>query len=140
DGLSCSQLVSLYEQRMTFPQLGDPTGSVLVTNPLFLCGKHFKALLVCGFVNGFIPTRDYFDLVETSPEQQVKIRNRCLHLLALILGCTYETLVLSYFEKIDLVSAERLNLSIKRIRAEKGHRVCAIAPSELLELIVLETQ
>ncbi|MDR3315483.1 MAG: hypothetical protein LBS98_03255 [Coriobacteriales bacterium] len=140
DGLSCSQLVSLYEQRMTFPQLDDPTGSVLVTSPSFLSGKHFKTLLVCGFVNGFIPPRGYFDLVETSPEQQTKIRNRCLHMIALILGCTSETLVLTYFEKIDLASAERLNLSIKRIRAEKGQRVCTILPSELLELIVLVVQ
>jgi hypothetical protein len=136
DGLSCSQLASLYEQHLFFPQLGDPTGSVLVVHPSFLNGKHFKTLLVCGFVNGFIPTRDYFDVVETSPEQQAKIRNKCLRMMSLILGSTYETLILSYFEKTDLLSAERLNLRIKRIRAEKGQRVCAIEPSELLGLIV----
>jgi hypothetical protein len=136
EGLSCSQLVAIYEQRLFFPQLDDPTGSVLVINPLFLNGKHFKTLLICGFVNGFIPAGEYFDRVETSPQQRTKLRNRSLRMISLMLGSALENLILTWFERIDLLSAERLNLSIKKIRAVDGERICAISPSELLDIIV----
>jgi hypothetical protein len=136
DGLSCSQLVALYEQRLFFPQLDDPTGSVLVINPPFLNGKQFKTLLACGLVNGFIPAGEYFDRVETSPQQRTRLRDKSLHMISLLLGSTLENLILTWFERIDLLSAERLNLSIKKIRAVDGERVCVISPSELLDLLV----
>ena len=136
-GLSVSQLVSLYERYLFFPQLNNPLDSVVVFNPTSLGGKHFRTLLVCGFVNGFFPTRDYFDRTVTTMEKQAKIRTNDLRIISQLLGCVKEKLILTRFEKCNLVNAESLKLSVKRIRIEGGERICLIPQSELIDYIML---
>ena len=136
DSLTTAQLVALYEQHLFFPQLNEDRDVVLIASPYNLHGKHFDNLLVSGFVNGFIPGRDYFDPVATPPAKRPVIRKADLHTISLILGVAVKNLALTWFEKIDLYGADRLSLRIKRIRFEKGERVCLISPSDYLDLIM----
>ena len=135
--LSVTELVRLFEQYQFAPQLADPTNSVLIASPAWLSGKHVTNLIISGFVNGFIPSRDYFDGTITTIEKQARIQDRDRRTISLLLGCAQKNLTVTYFERIDPVSAERLKLSIKRIRIEKGEKTCVISPSQLLDLITI---
>ncbi|MDR3136132.1 MAG: AAA family ATPase [Coriobacteriales bacterium] len=132
---SAVELARLLEERLLFPHFDVPCDQVRVLVPSQLCGLHFKAVIVCGAANGFLPCRDYFDGTIVSLDQRERMRARDLRLFYLIVGTPLQDLIFTWFRKIDLESAERLKLKIARIRLEKGQRVCLMTPSQLLELI-----
>lgn len=97
------------------------------------CGFSPDLLIVAGFVNGFIPSRDYFDATVTPPERQEKMRAIDERRVRALTGKTGRTLALSYFTSTDLESAGKLKLKINRIRLKDGIRTCTIEPSIFLE-------
>lgn len=100
-----------------------------------LCGLSPSLLIYSGFVNGFVPPRNYFDLASLPLEKQKKMHVEILQLLAATLGKSQGAAIFTYFIRADLENAERLGLEIERIRIEKGKRTCIIAPSIFLETI-----
>jgi hypothetical protein len=135
--MDAGTMAALVEQRLFFPRFSQDGGRVRLVEPKDLCSLPFKTLIICGFVNGFLPCRDYFDGTRMPLDKQVKAHASDVQLLYLMLSAAQSSLIFSYFEKIDLERAERLKLKIARIRFEKGARVCRITPSELLGFLSL---
>lgn len=97
------------------------------------CGFSPNLLIVSGFVNGFIPCRDYFDATVTPPDRQKKMRAVDERRVRTLTGKAGHTLALSYFTSADLESAGKLKLKINRIRLKDGIRTCVIEPSIFLD-------
>ena len=95
-------------------------------------------LIVAGFVNGFIPSRDYFDATVTPPERQEKMRAVDERRVRALTGKAGRAVALSYFTSTDLESAGKLKLKISRIRLKNGIRTCTIEPSLFLEQIAAQ--
>ncbi|MDR1184843.1 MAG: AAA family ATPase [Coriobacteriales bacterium] len=135
--MDAQTMVTHAEQRLFFPQFSQDEGCVRLIEPRDLCSLPFKTLIICGFVNGFLPCRDYFDGTRMPLDKQIKAHASDVQLLYLMLSAAQNSIVFSYFEKIDIERAERLKLKISRIRFENGLRVCLVTPSELLSLLGL---
>ncbi len=111
-------------------------GGVRMGTGVHLVGSSPKALLVCGFDNGFIPCRDYFDTTVVTLDKQEKMHQADTRLLYTVLGKATEQMQVSYFTSIDLVGAERLKLKVDRIRLKNGTRMARLTPSEFLPVIL----
>ncbi|MDR1184212.1 MAG: AAA family ATPase [Coriobacteriales bacterium] len=133
--MDAQAMVARAEQRLFFPQFSPDKERVRLLEPKDLCSLPFKVLFICGFVDGFLPCRDYFDETKMSLDQRIKTHASDTQLLYLMLSAAQKSIVFSYFKKTDIENAERLKLKIARIRFENGSRVCVIASSELLKLL-----
>ena len=111
-------------------------GGVRMGTGAHLVGSSPKALLVCGFDNGFIPCRDYFDTTVVTLDKQEKMHQADTRFLYTVLGKASEQMQVSYFTSIDLVGAERLKLKVDRIRLKNGTRMARLTPSEFLPVIL----
>lgn len=100
-----------------------------------LAGLSPDILVVAGFVNGFIPCRDYFDITTTPLDKQEKMHASDTRRVYTLAGKANQRLVLSYFTSVDLESAGKLKLRINRIRLRNGIRTCTIEPSMFLPLM-----
>jgi hypothetical protein len=137
EGMDAESMVAHAEKRLFVPQFSQGEDCVRLLRPQDLCSLPFKTLIICGFVDGFLPCRDYFDGTKMPLDKQIKTHAFDVQLLYLMLSAAQSSLMFSYFERIDIERAERLKLKISRIRFEKGARICLIAPSELLGLLGL---
>ena len=90
-------------------------------------------LVIAGFVNGFIPKGDWFDLTKTPIAKQPGLRAEDARLVTALMSAAQHSLVFSAFDSIDLETALRLRLKIDRIRMEKGRRMASISPSIFLQ-------
>ncbi len=122
-------------ERLTDSRLAGGEG-VRMGEGAHLVGSSPKALLVCGFDNGFIPCRDYFDTTVVTLEKQEKMHKEDTRFLYTMLGKATDQLQVSYFTNIDLVGAERLKLKVDRIRLKNGQRMARLTPSEFLPVIL----
>lgn len=116
---------------MVAPVLPDKEAVAVVPYDL-MTGLSPNLLVISGFVNGFIPCRDYFDLTVTPLDKQKRMHAQDVRRVYSLVGKAERTLAVTYFTAIDLESAEKLKLKINRIRLEHGRRICSIAPSEFL--------
>lgn len=85
---------------------------MLVGAPEHLVGRSPAVLVLAGFVNGFFPSRDYFDATVMTPDKQKLARATDIRRLYAAAGKPTERLVASWFTSIDLVGAEQLKLEI----------------------------
>lgn len=114
---------------------GDTAGRVLVGAPEHLVGRSPAVLVLAGFVNGFFPSRDYFDATVMTPDKQKLARATDIRRLYAAAGKPTERLVASWFTSIDLVGAEQLKLEIGRVRLRRGERIATTSPSIYLKEI-----
>lgn len=98
-----------------------------------LCGHSPRLLVLCGFIDGFIPCRAYFDGAEMPLDKQERERARLAKLLATMLSKSTDRLVFTYFEKTDLETAERMRIRVRRIRLENGVRTALTSRSVFAE-------
>lgn len=112
------------------------SGGVRMGSGAHVVGSSPKALLVCGFDNGFIPERDYFDTTVVTLDKQEKMHEADTRFLYTVLGKATEQLQVSYFTSIDLVGAEKLKLKVDRIRLKNGIRMARLTASEFLSVIL----
>ena len=118
------------------PVLSDDANRAICVLPYDgIAGLSPKVLIVSGFVNGFIPSRDYFDTTVTTLDRQKIIHAQDARRVYALVSAATQSLVLSHFSKVSLEHAEMLKLKIVRIRLEDGVRTCLIAPSDFLETI-----
>lgn len=113
--------------------------SVLVGSPSAAFAREARLVVFGGFVNGLIPSRDYFDptvLVGTARERAHRADVEAVILAA---AAASERLVLTGFTSCGLETAERLKLRIARIRLQDGVRTATIEPSDLLQTMGLTT-
>ena len=124
---TAAQLVARAEAELLAPTC--PAGTVRVVAPEFACGLTPRLLVFCGFLNGFVPCRAYFDGAEMPLDKQEKEHARLVRQLYTVLAKAQERLVCTHFEKTDLETAERMKLKIHRIRMEKGKRTALMEQS-----------
>ena len=103
--------------------------------PEHLVGRSPAVLVLAGFVNGFFPSRDYFDATVMTPDKQKLARATDIRRLYAAAGKPTERLVASWFTSIDLVGAEQLKLEIGRVRLRRGERIATTSPSIYLKEI-----
>lgn len=118
-------------ERLCAPVLRDENAVAVVPYDLTV-GLSPDVLVIAGFVNGFIPCRDYFDPATMPLDKQEKthaVDTRRVYALA---GKADRVLAVSHFASTDLETAGVLKLKINRIKLRDGVRMCSIAPSDFL--------
>lgn len=135
DTADAGALAKNAEANLLSPRFDTTRNAVRIGPASRLCGLSPRLLIYSGFVNGFLPDRDFFDATITTLDKQEVIHARNTKALYTCIGKASGDLVFSYFIKTDLESAEKLKLEIERIRLEKGVRMCIISPSIFLETL-----
>ena len=132
---SAAAMTERVRKNLSEPALDNRADAVLVIPYKNVVGIDCDTLVVTGFVNGFIPSRDYFDTTIATIDKQGKMHAEDTQRVYNLVGLAHKTLVLSRFTSIELENAERLKLKIDRIRMKDGERMCTIAPSDFLKII-----
>lgn len=135
DAPSAAALVERARARLFSPNLSQEDAVAVVPYDL-MAGFSPDVLMVTGFVNGFIPCRDYFDATVTPLDKQKKMHAVDARRVHALVGKAGRRLVLSHFSVVDLETSGVLKLKISRIRLRDGVRVCSIDPSEFLDVVM----
>lgn len=106
---------------------------VTVGAPEDLFGREADVVVFGGFVNGLIPSRDYFDPTVLVGAARERAHRADVEKAVLAVAAAGKRLVLTGFTSCGLETAERLKLRIARIRLKDGVRMAQIEPSILLE-------
>lgn len=114
---------------MNAPVFENAEGCVRVGDSAHLTGLSPATLVLCGFVNGFFPIRDYFDTTVTTPDKQKLVRATDTRRLYTAAGKATQRLIASWFTSTSLVEAETLKLEIGRVKLRRGERIAVTAPS-----------
>ena len=122
-------MIARARQRMNAPVFETTEGHVLIGDSAHLTGLTPATLVLCGFVNGFFPTRDYFDATVTTPDKQKLVRATDTRRLYAAAGKATQRLAASWFTSIGLVEAETLKLEVGRVKLRRGERIAVTAPS-----------
>lgn len=122
-------MIARARQRMNAPVFETTEGHVLIGDSARLTGLTPATLVLCGFVNGFFPTRDYFDATVTTPDKQKLILATDTRRLYTAAGKATQRLAASWFTSIGLVEAETLKLEVGRVKLRRGERIAVTAPS-----------
>lgn len=96
------------------------------------CGLEARLMIFIGLIDGFLPSRDTFD-VSVLYDKQDKIRDNERMLLYAALTKSSDELILSYFQKETLEIAEPLKMEVRRIRADHGKRMASLSPSIFID-------
>ena len=122
-------LVARARRRMNAPVFENAEGCVRVGDSAHLTGLSPATLVLCGFVNGFFPARDFFDATVTTPDKQKLVRATDTRRLYAAAGKATQRLAASWFTSIGLVEAETLKLEIGRVKLRRGERIAVTTPS-----------
>lgn len=122
-------MIARARQRMNAPVFETTEGHVLIGDSAHLTGLTPATLVLCGFVNGFFPTRDFFDATVTTPDKQKLVRATDTRRLYTAAGKATQRLIASWFTSTSLVEAETLKLEIGRVKLRRGERIAVTAPS-----------
>ena len=122
-------MIARARQRTNAPVFETTEGHVLIGDSAHLTGLTPATLVLCGFVNGFFPTRDFFDATVTTPDKQKLVRATDTRRLYAAAGKATQRLAASWFTSIGLVEAETLKLEIGRVKLRRGERIAVTAPS-----------
>ncbi len=108
---------------------------VRVGTPLEVLGREFDLVIFGGFVNGFIPSAEYFDSSAMVGATKERAHAADVQALYRVVASARERIAFTGFSECGLESAEQLKLRIARIRLKRGVRMCSIEPSELLKYV-----
>lgn len=112
-----------------------PGNLVSVLSPSQLYGRAADMVVFGGFVDGFIPSREYCEpgtLVGAARERAHAVN---LQTVQAVVAAARHRLVVSAFTSCGLEVAERLKLRVVRIGLSDGVRTCRLEPSEMLEYV-----
>lgn len=96
-----------------------------------LCGTSYDNVFAVACVDGFMPTREAFEVVSTEEERE-RLMNNERRRFCNAVSKANERLMVSYFTKAPLELAERTKMQVARVRAEHGDRVAAVRPTTFL--------
>ena len=126
-------------RRVHFPvadaQAQTQTQAVRVVPYDQLIGLSPKVLVICGFVNGFMPKHDYFDRTEITQEKHEKRRAEDLSRAVQVFTSATERVAVSTFAKVDMEVATRSRIVMDRIGLVDGVRMAYAQPSILMEYL-----
>ncbi len=120
-------------QEVTF---GHGGGRVAVCAPRDATGLQVPTVIFGGFINGMIPSRAHLDAGGLTKEVPLRKQAEDLSLIRSVLGRASKRVVVTGFLRCGLEEAERMELSISRIKLHRGMRVCATQPSIYLDTLI----
>ena len=129
---SAAAMAKRFRNRLLAPRI-DAASAVQAVPYDQVAGLSPKVLIISGFVNGFIPCREYFDSAEMPLDKQEKEHAKDARRVYAMAGKASEQLVISRFTTTSLETASVMKLHIGRIRLQDGKRMCAIEPSDFIE-------
>ena len=129
---SAAAMAERFRSRLLAPRV-DAASAALVVPYDQVAGLSPKVLIISGFVNGFIPCREYFDSAEMPLDKQEKEHAKDARRVYAMAGKASKQLVVSRFTTSCLETAGVMKLHIGRIRLQDGKRMCAIEPSNFTE-------
>ena len=129
---SAAAMAKRFRNRLLAPRI-DAASAVQVVPYDQVAGLSPKVLIISGFVNGFIPCREYFDSAEMPLDKQEKEHAKDARRVYAMAGKASEQLVVSRFTTTSLETAGVMKLHIGRIRLQDGKRMCIIEPSDFTE-------
>jgi DNA helicase-2/ATP-dependent DNA helicase PcrA len=133
------ELVASARRSVFAPRFGaESEGAVRVGTLELVRGTRPRKLVVCGFVNGFIPSHAYFDEVATTPDKRAGMHVDCMRRLYGALGACDGDVLFTAFSSIEASRAERLGLREDRIRMRDGVRVATVSTSVLAKDLGLQ--
>ena len=134
EGDGAPAMAARARRRLNAPRL-EPGNRVLVASLDDVTGLTPKTLVLCGFVNGFFPSRGVLDrsiLVQEDADKQVA---KDVRRLMNAVGKATESLTVTVFDEVELETAERTGMKIRRIQLHDGRRVALSQESEYLAFI-----
>lgn len=135
DGASAFDLLQKAEQMFESPvPHGD--GKIAILTYQEALGASADTLVIAGFVNGFVPKSDWFDLTKTPASKQAPLREKDARFVAALAGVPQRSMVLTAFSEIGLEEAARLKLKVDRIRMKNGTRMASVSPSIFLDSLI----
>ena len=129
---SAAAMAKRFRSRLLAPRI-DAASAVQVVPYDQVAGLSPKVLIISGFVNGFIPCREYFDGAEMPLDKQEKEHAKDARRVYAMTGKASEQLVVSRFTTTSLETAGVMKLHIGRIRLQDSKRMCVIEPSDFTE-------
>lgn len=128
---SAAAMAERFRSRLLAPRIDSAAVQVVPYDQV--AGLSPKVLIISGFVNGFIPCREYFDSAEMPLDKQEKEHAKDARRVYAMAGKASEQLVISRFTTTSLETAGVMKLHIGRIRLQDGKRMCVIEPSDFTE-------
>ena len=128
---SAAAMAERFRSRLLAPRIDSAAVQVVPYDQV--AGLSPKVLVISGFVNGFIPCREYFDSAEMPLDKQEKEHAKDARRVYAMAGKASEQLVISRFTTASLETAGVMKLHIGRIRLQDGKRMCVIEPSDFTE-------
>ena len=128
---SAAAMAERFRSRLLAPRIDSAAVQVVPYDQV--AGLSPKVLIISGFVNGFIPCREYFDSAEMPLDKQEKEHAKDARRVYAMAGKASEQLVVSRFTTTSLETAGVMKLHIGRIRLQDGKRMCIIEPSDFTE-------
>ncbi|MEG0322710.1 MAG: hypothetical protein RR619_01855, partial [Raoultibacter sp.] len=110
------------------PQFGAIQRSVRIGSYENLQGLEPRVLIISGLIDGFMPSRDCFD-VAILEEEREKTKADQRRIFYNAITKTSGSLILSTIQKADLEGAERLKMEVRRVKMEHGERFAMLSPS-----------
>lgn len=125
--LDRNQLAACYE----------PASGVTVCSLETLEGQSFECVVATGFVNGAVPSREYFDLSVVTVERQARMREIDKRKMVHLRAAASRELVVSAFARTTLENAQKHGLKVDRVKYddETGEQMALVSPSELVEVL-----
>ena len=130
---TASELFARAERNLLAPTVAP--GCVRVGGPDALVGQAPRAVVLCGMVNGLVPSLEYFDASLATIEAQDKMHERLVRRLVDTCGKARERIVCTGFARAGVVECETLRLKGERIRLRGGKRVCEFGPSVAVQYL-----
>ncbi len=94
-----------------------------------------QSLLLCGFVNGFVPVYDFFDQTAIPLQMQQRMYENYVEQLCHVVGKCSGQVAVSLFKVADLHLAQSLRVKSRRIVLSNGKRICKVEPSIFLDVM-----
>ena len=131
--LTPAVFVARANKRLQFPTCNMDEVRLIPYNRM--SGISAKVLVICGFVNGFVPGHEYFDLTKLIADKREKRRIEDLNRAAQVFSSATERIVVSTFAQVDMEVAGRSHIVMDRIGLVDGKPMSYTQPSILLDLL-----
>lgn len=131
--LTPAVFVARANKRLQFPTCSPEEVRVIPYDQVV--GISAKVLMICGFVNGFVPAHDYFDQTQLIAEKREKRRVEDLHRAAQVFAVPTRRMLVSTFALVDMEVASRSRIVMDRIGLVDGKPTTYTQPSILLDLL-----
>lgn len=125
---SAARLYALEAQNVTDPLFPEDPHFLRVVLPENMCGIEADNIFVTGAIDGFIPSRNAYEVISTDSERENQL-NKERRIFYTAVSKANKMLVFSSFTKSNLELAELTKMHVVRIKAEHGERIAILRPT-----------